>query len=157
MQERLDKAVIDQAFDNARIFLVGKQQRQNSTTQDVDMQDEHIKAFEQKAGARICFHLAKYFKAINSIEQAKQLFRKAIKMGERGEGEAMRLLDEITKQQKTKPSVAQPTNTEHMEVDTEVPNTKTTQLLDAQNGFKKCLQAITDKEWSRLFDVRQDL
>ena len=97
MQERLDKAVIDQAFDNARIFLVGKQQRQNSTTQDVDMQDEHIKAFEQKAGARICFHLAKYFKAINSIEQAKQLFRKAIKMGERGEGEAMRLLDEITK------------------------------------------------------------
>lgn len=64
------------------------------------MADEKLKAFEQRAGGRICFHLAKYFKAINSVDQAKQLFRKAIKMGERGNGEAIKLLDEITKMQK---------------------------------------------------------
>ena len=42
------------------------------------------------------------------MEQAKQLFRKAIKMGERGEGQALKLLDEITKMQKTKSITSQP-------------------------------------------------
>ena len=107
MTERLEKAVIDQAFDNARIFLLGRQQK-NSTNSDVYIPDEVTKTFELKGGARICFHLAKYFKAINSVEQAKQLFRKAIKMGEKGEGEAYKLLDEITKMQKTKSVTSQP-------------------------------------------------
>jgi len=53
--------------------------------------------FERRAWGRICFHLAKYFKAINAVEQAKQLFRKSIKMGERGNGDAIRMLDELTK------------------------------------------------------------
>jgi len=30
-------------------------------------------------------------------------------------------------------------------------------LIDPQVGFKRCLKAITDKEWSRLFSVRQEL
>lgn len=64
------------------------------------MVDAEMKAFEQRAGGRICFHLAKYFKAINSVDQAKQLFRKAIKMGERYDGEAMKMLEEIQKTQK---------------------------------------------------------
>lgn len=44
--ERLEKAVIDQAFDNARIFLLGRQQKQNSTNADVYIPDEETKAFE---------------------------------------------------------------------------------------------------------------
>jgi hypothetical protein len=39
-----------------------------------------------------------------------------------------------------------------MEVD-EAP-AKPQPVIDAQSGFKKCLQAIIDKEWSRLFHVR---
>lgn len=119
--ERLEKSVIDQAFDNARIFLLGKQQRQNSknTQEDEVMADAEMKAFEKRAGGRICFHLAKYFKAINSVDQAKQLFRKAIKMGERYDGEALKILEEIQKTQKPigKPELQSQKEESKMEVD----------------------------------------
>lgn len=75
-------------------------------------------------------------------------------MGETGDGEAFKLLDDITKmQQKAKSLTSQPSMEDaKMEV-VEAP-TKPLPLVDAQTGFKKCLQAITDKEWSRLFHVR---
>jgi hypothetical protein len=75
-------------------------------------------------------------------------------MGEAGDGEAYKLLDEITKmQQKAKSLTLQPSMEDvKMEVD-EAP-AKPQPVIDAQSGFKKCLQAIIDKEWSRLFHVR---
>ena len=71
-----------------------------------------MKAFENRAGGRICFHLAKYFKA-------KQLFRKAIKMGERYDGEALKILEEIQKTQKPigKPELQSQKEESKMEVD----------------------------------------
>lgn len=61
VQERLNKSVIDKAFDSARSILLGRRP-------DAEMVDEQTQAFEQKGSARICFHLARYFKAINQIE-----------------------------------------------------------------------------------------
>lgn len=147
VQERLDKAVIDQAFDTARVFLLGKKPGADS-----EMVCESKMKFEFKAGARICFHLGRYFKAIHSLEQAKQLLRKAIKMGENADGQATRLLDEISTQQKT--TVISETEAAKMEVDQVVEEKAP---LDAQRAFRKCVEAVTKKQWSQLFSVRQSL
>jgi hypothetical protein len=65
------------------------------------------------------------------VEQAKQLFRKAIKMGERGEGQALKLLDEITKIQKTKSITSQPSKDDVIMIVDEPPTKPLSANVDA--------------------------